>query len=222
MSPGDKPVGVVVVSDHRLFTDTFTEGLRRTSEARVVAVSGSWCEALDLISHADAAVAVLCPYLKDDGSFQFLRNVKKLIPRTRVIVIDNEAHFAIAREAIRLGAAGYFTHEDPLDEVTRGITGVTRGEYAFCAAIANSVIETKDGPRLVADIAHPELMLLTERELDVLMCIVMGDSVKAAAKRLDIAASTVDNHKTRLMRKLNAHRTYDLVKLAIRERLVPG
>jgi len=59
------------------------------------------------------------------------------------------------------------------------------------------------------------------RELEVLRLIAAGHSVKECAKLLGRSTSTIDNHKARLMKKLNCHRLVELTRLAIREGLVP-
>ncbi len=79
-----------------------------------------------------------------------------------------------------------------------------------------------DGVRLAADNYKNPLASLTPRETDVLVNLAKGNSVKQCAKALGIGTSTVGNHKTRLMKKLNVHKTVELVHLAMREGLVPG
>ena len=56
--------------------------------------------------------------------------------------------------------------------------------------------------------------------MDVLVHLAQGYSVKQCAKALGIGTSTAGNHKSRLMKKLNVHKTVDLTRLAIREGLV--
>lgn len=62
--------------------------------------------------------------------------------------------------------------------------------------------------------------LLTPREIEVLVYLAQGLSVKECARVMKRSPSTIDNHKTRLMRKLNIHRVVDLARLAVREKLV--
>lgn len=61
---------------------------------------------------------------------------------------------------------------------------------------------------------------MTPREIEVLKLVALGHSVKDCAELLDLAPSTVDNHKARLMKKLGVHKALDLTRLAIREGLV--
>jgi len=65
-----------------------------------------------------------------------------------------------------------------------------------------------------------DLDLLTPREMGVLKLIAQGNTVKHCAELLALAPSTVDNHKSRLMKKLGVHKSLDLTRLAIREGLV--
>lgn len=62
--------------------------------------------------------------------------------------------------------------------------------------------------------------LLTPREIEVLVYLAQGLSVKECARVMGRSPSTIDNHKTRLMRKLGMHRVVDLARFAVREGLI--
>jgi two-component system invasion response regulator UvrY len=68
--------------------------------------------------------------------------------------------------------------------------------------------------------AHPSLALLTARELQVMTLLARGYSVRRCAQQLGLAESTIDNHKSRLMKKLDIHKVVELTHLAIREGLI--
>ena len=61
---------------------------------------------------------------------------------------------------------------------------------------------------------------LTAREIEVLQLLAEGCTVRQCADKLDLAKSTVDNHKARLMKKLELHKTVDLVRVAVRHGLI--
>lgn len=64
------------------------------------------------------------------------------------------------------------------------------------------------------------LTTLSRREVEVLQLVGEGHSVRECAKELHLAVSTVDNHKSRLMKKTGARKSTDLVRFAIRSRLI--
>ena len=63
---------------------------------------------------------------------------------------------------------------------------------------------------------------LSRRELQTLELMCKGLSVKEIAERIELSANTVDNHKAHMMRKLDLHKSADVVRLAVREGLVEG
>jgi DNA-binding NarL/FixJ family response regulator len=92
----------------------------------------------------------------------------------------------------------------------------------FAPEIARRLVMSAEGVRLPATNGEHPLACLTPRETDVLINLAQGSSVKQCAKKLGIGASTVGNHKSRLMKKLNVHKTVELVHLAVRAGIVNG
>ncbi len=66
----------------------------------------------------------------------------------------------------------------------------------------------------------PHSLRLTKRELEVWTLIAEGNNASDCAQQLGIAVSTVDNHKSRLMKKLDIHKSIDLTRLAIKSGIV--
>ena len=79
---------------------------------------------------------------------------------------------------------------------------------------------TARGLRLKHTGDEPSLAQLTSRELQIMELLAMGYSVKQSADHLSLAESTIDNHKSRLMKKLDLHKTVELTHKAIKEGLV--
>ena len=97
-----------------------------------------------------------------------------------------------------------------------------RGERVFAPDIAARLVLSGDGVRLAPGGQGNPLSNLTPRETDVLIRLAQGYSVKQCAHALGIGTSTAGNHKSRMMKKLNVHKTVDLTRLAIHEGLVAG
>ncbi len=63
-------------------------------------------------------------------------------------------------------------------------------------------------------------LALTSREREVLKLLAEGKSTKEAAVALEIAAKTAETHRTNIMRKLDLHCVSDLVRYALRNKVV--
>jgi DNA-binding NarL/FixJ family response regulator len=81
---------------------------------------------------------------------------------------------------------------------------------------ANGLVE--NGSKLRIDL--PEVNALSKRETEILTLLAEGFSVRNCAAILGLSASTVDNHKSSMMKKLMVHKSADLVRLAVRNGLV--
>lgn len=60
-------------------------------------------------------------------------------------------------------------------------------------------------------IVETDLICLTERELDIVSCVIHGRSAKFIASILNISANTVNYHMKNIMRKLNCHTKDQLI-----------
>jgi DNA-binding NarL/FixJ family response regulator len=142
-------------------------------------------------------------------------------PNAKTILLDERSIDPHVREALRVKATGYLTKIQPCQQIENALRRAARGERVFAPDIADRLVLSSEGVRLAADSSASPLAGLTPREMDVLVHLAQGYSVKQCAKALGIGTSTAGNHKSRLMKKLKIHKTVDLTRLAIREGLVP-
>lgn len=211
----------MIVSSRRLLAETLWVSLKKHLDGWDVASADDPFKAVDVALQLKARVAIACPDLPSNGIYDFLRRLRATTREARAIVLDQDDTPTVAREAVRLGAAGYYTQADSLEALISAIREVMLGGYSFRPELSRSISFTPDGILLLSNRGDCAIDLLTERERDIFLRLASGDTVREAARILGISASTVDNHKTRLMRKLGVRRTVDLVRLAIREKLVP-
>ncbi len=137
------------------------------------------------------------------------------------IVLDDRVHDARVSSILKLRRISYLTRAatsrllaDTIERLGRG------GRRSFDPAVADRIMPSPCGLRLRIPTSSPSVAALSKREQEVLKLLALGLSVRECAEKLNIAASTVDNHKTRLMKKLDVHKSTQLVHLAIRDGLV--
>jgi len=119
-----------------------------------------------------------------------------------------------AREAATL-SAGYVSRIIEWKHfVNRVVQMATDGKIR--PSRANGLVE--NGSKLRIDL--PEVNALSKRETEILTLLAEGFSVRNCAAILGLSASTVDNHKSSMMKKLMVHKSADLVRLAVRNGLV--
>jgi DNA-binding NarL/FixJ family response regulator len=114
---------------------------------------------------------------------------------------------AYARRMFQMGARGYVTKNSSKDELVAAILEVKAGNKYICEEIKNIVAQQE----LEEDSDHPDMNLLSRREIDVVQLIKEGLSSKEIAKRLDISLKTVEVHRYNILRKLKLNNTASLV-----------
>ncbi len=155
------------------------------------------------------------------AAFDAVVRINERCPAVKTVLLDERTVDANAREGLRVQVAGYLTKEQPFHQVENALRRAARGERVFAPDIAARLVLSAEGVRLARDNSDNPLSVLTPREIDVLIHLAQGFSVKQCAKALGIGTSTAGNHKSRMMKKLGIHKTVDLTRMAIREGLVP-
>jgi DNA-binding NarL/FixJ family response regulator len=133
---------------------------------------------------------------------------------TRLVVTSAIDHPHRAIEAVRAGAAAFVTKGSGFDELVRAIVGAHRGESWVPPHLLTGVLDELRSAR-----AYPEgderIERLTQRESDVLECMMLGYDRARIAAELHVSINTVRTHAQNILMKLGAHSTLEAVCVAL-------
>jgi DNA-binding NarL/FixJ family response regulator len=138
----------------------------------------------------------------------------------RAVLLDERLNELNLHQVLLSQWAGYLTKEQSLSEIIAGMQEVSTGARVLAPSARQRVVMTAQGPRLRIDRPTSVLSRISKRELDVLLLVAQGYSVRETADLLGVKASTIENHKTRMMRKLHVHKSVDLTRIALQEGLL--
>jgi DNA-binding NarL/FixJ family response regulator len=186
---------------------------------RIIAVS----------QHIEAAV-VVCRHRRPDvliidGSLLFGEgspDVPLLLEQINywpMMVLDDEINEALLSVILKYPRIGYFTRATDFRGIAAGIRQLMRGEIAYCPSVRKRIQLAQDG-NLLPEQSESWISRLTPREIEVMKLISAGRTIRECADHLQISPSTIDNHKSRLMKKLDIHRSIDLMRFALHEGLI--
>ena len=133
----------------------------------------------------------------------------------RFIFITIHTEARLAAEAMRSGAHGYLLKQAAGKELLDAIKAVAAGRTYLTPLITGDVLRNLGTPD------EPGTRELTPRQRDVLRLLAQGKRMKEIAAELDLSVRTVESHKYQLLQTLNLESTADLVRFAIRQRIVP-
>lgn len=142
--------------------------------------------------------------------------VTKAFPKTNILILtvfeDQEKLFS----ALQSGASGYLLKKSKIIEIIEAIHDIYNGGSPMTPAIARKVLDFFSKPQ---NQPNPEEKL-SERELDILKCLVAGDSYKMIASNCFISMGTVRSHINNIYKKLHVNSKSEAVVKALKERLV--
>lgn len=130
-------------------------------------------------------------------------------PQLRILVFSGYDEQVYALRCLRAGAQGYLMKDSPENEIRTAVAAMLRDEKYSSSAIQqhllNSVIDNKPVEE------HP-LKRLTDRETEVLLLLVKGQSSASIAKQLNLQISTISTYKARIFEKLNVSNVIELAE----------
>jgi DNA-binding NarL/FixJ family response regulator len=205
-------ITVVIADDHIIFRQGLLKLLQSAEDIEVVADTGSPNEALHLIVEKMPDVAILDISMPVLSGIELLKEIEKKKICTKIVFLTMHNDSLTAKKAIQSNAAGYVLKDDAFEDLLYAVRAVASGGTFISPSISDKILKRKadDG----------EDRLLTRRECEVLRLIASGATNKKIADALSISVKTVETHRTRILQKLDAHSTAELVRYAIKTGLL--
>lgn len=208
-------ITVMLADDHTLLR----EGLRRLLEqAGDIAVQGeaaNGAEALKLLEQRAWDLLVLDMSMPGRNGVDLIRQIKSGHPDVPILVLTMHGEQQYAIQAIKAGASGFLTKDIAAEELVQAVRKVAGGGRYLSPSLAESIaFDRQDNTG-----ALPHL-LLSDRELSVFRHLASGLNNSDIARRLFLSVKTVSTYKSRILVKMNLRNQTDLVRYAIRHRLI--
>jgi DNA-binding NarL/FixJ family response regulator len=215
MAPPEK-LRVVLADDHPIYRKGLAKLLERAG-IEVVAEAPNGLAAIEAAERTAPDVIVMDLNMPRLSGVEATRRLTERSPSSRVLVLSVSAEEADVTDAIIAGATGYVLKDDPVEEVIAGIRATATGESLISSRIASMLLRRiRDRRR-----AEPELppVPLTERELQVLKLVADGKTNREIGRELFIGPSTVKNHISSILMKLQVDNRVQAAVHAVRKRI---
>jgi len=211
-------IRILLADDHTILRDGIRALLEDQPDMLVVgeAEDGNTAVKMACQLHPDAVVMdIAMPLL---NGLEATRQIRRDCPGVRVLILSMHDNEEYIRQALASGAMGYILKDAAAHDLLNAIRAVHRGESVLSPAITRLVIEDY----LRWGDVQPEDMTngLSPREREVLQLIAEGYTNKQIAGILSISIKTVQAHRANIMSKLDMHDRSELIKYAIRKKII--
>jgi Response regulator containing a CheY-like receiver domain and an HTH DNA-binding domain len=206
---------VLVVDDHeftregviRILTDNF-------SIAKVIR-AGTYEDAMEQIENGKFDLMILDINLPGKSGLEVLTSVRSSQPSLPILVLSMVPVSQYARRVLQAGATGYMTKSEPAEEFLKAVRAVSQGLRYFSPEVQQEIPDLVD-----ESINRPKHDKLSDREFEILQRMADGKSSKEIAGEFKITPNTVNSYRCRIMAKLHAKSTTDVIKYAYKNKLL--
>ncbi len=196
----NEPVRVMLVDDHNMVRIGLKAYFGTLPDIQVVGEAATGEEAVKLAGELAPDVVLMDLILPKMDGVEATRQVKKISPRTQVIVVTSYHEDEHIFPAIRAGALSYVLKDIDPDDLADAVRRASAGEAVLNPRVAARLVKEMRGQR--SDAVNP-FNELTDREMDVLKQIAAGKNNHEIAETLVISEKTVKSHVTNILNKLH-------------------
>ena len=201
---------VVIADDHALVRRGLRDVVSKVKGLSVVAEAADGLEAIVLCKAERPFLLTLDSGMPLARGVEVYAEVRRWSPETRIIVVTGFTSAGHLQDWIDNGVDGLFLKSCDPDLLVGGVAQVVDGKQAISPAVTAIIGQASDRPAL------------SGRERQILNLVADGHTNVVIGERLGISPKTVDNHRTRIMRKLDVHSIGQLIAYALREGLLDG
>ncbi len=212
---------ILIVDDHTLFREGLRSIIERGPGYEVIGEAGNAREGLKMVEKYKPDLVLLDISLPDRSGIELICDIVKLSTKTRVMIVSMHSKTDYIVKAFQAGATGYVIKESAASKLLQGIGSVLKGDYFMDAAVSQKVVKK------LAEIEEKKVKVtnttydaLTPREQEVMILVAEGLSTNQISERLFISPKTVENHRSRIMQKLNLRSTIELARYATKLGLI--
>jgi DNA-binding NarL/FixJ family response regulator len=203
------PYSIVLADDHALFRGGVKRIIKELPNLEVIGEAGDGLELLQLLKGLKPDLVILDISMPNLQGLEATREIKKLYPHIRVLLLTMHKKKEFIRQGIAEGADGFLLKEEADEVLLHAILAIREGKRFISPLLSQEVADLLIGKK------QPEL--LSSREKEVLQLLANGKSVKEIADLLFISTHTVRRHRENIMKKMNFKGMVELLKYAVVE-----
>jgi DNA-binding NarL/FixJ family response regulator len=222
--PGLKIYRIQIADDHSVVRRGIRAVLELEPNLEITSETSTGTETLEHVRKNHPDLLLLDLTMPEMNGLEIAAAVRKECPDTQIIILTMHFSEAVAREALKCGALGYMLKSDADTDLIAAVRHVRLNRTFFTGCLANkmidSFIEDPRGNKQLEAKSPAEDSPLTERELEVLRLLAMGEGNKKVALAMGVSTRTVESHRNHIMHKMRFTNFSDMVRYAIRIDLI--
>lgn len=206
---------IMIVDDH----DAVRRGVRTLVESRanycVVGEASNGREAMELAKESQPDIVILDYSIPELNGLDLSHQLKRASPRIEILIYTMHDREDLITEILHAGVRGFVLKSDTEKHLLAALDALSIHRPYFSGAVSETLLD-----KFLESKPQPTASSLTHREREIVQLIAEGRINKEIAQLLNISVKTVETHRASTMHKLKLRTTADLVRYAIRNRII--
>jgi DNA-binding NarL/FixJ family response regulator len=211
---------LLLADDHEIVRQGLRSILATQRDCEVVGEAADGRQAVTMAKELSPDVVILDIAMPSLNGLEATRQILKARPQTKVLILTMHEADSVIREVLDAGARGYILKTDAGRDLVTAVESLRRNKAFFTSRVSQMILDgfLKGDPRPRA--AESGGIRLTPRQREIVQLLAEGKSSKEVAVTLDLSVKTAETHRANIMRKLDCHSVSEVVRYAIRNKII--
>jgi DNA-binding NarL/FixJ family response regulator len=210
---------ILIADDH----DLIRRGLKALLEPRgwtICAEAHTGREAVEQATELTPEIALLDITMPELNGIEAARKIRKASPNTEILILSVHYSDQLVRDVVGAGVRGYIVKSDSDRDLVAAVEALAKHRPFFTPLATEAMLTGLNSASSGLEKPEPTEDRLTSREREILQLLSEGKSSKEVASVLDLSVKTAETHRSNIMRKLKIHNVTELVRYAVRNRII--
>jgi len=216
--PSREAIRLIIADDHSIVREGIKAVLMMADDILVAGEASSGNQALRIARKTSVDIYVLDLAMPSLNGLEVMARLLQKDKKAKIIILSMHDDRPTIEKAFHAGARGYLGKETATEHIVRAVRTVYRGRSYLSPSVSGVEMDE------MIDAASGKLRQprpgLTSREREIIQMVAEGSGNKQIAYKLQITLNTVHVHRHNIALKLDIHKQTDLVRYAVKERIV--
>jgi two-component system, NarL family, response regulator NreC len=214
-----KTLRVLLADDHKVVRQGTRALLSAIPEWEIVGEADNGRDAVSLTAELKPDIVILDIGMPELNGLDATRQIKKKSPETEVLIFTGQETEELVHDVFDSGARSYIMKTDAADHLIDALKALSEHKHFFTSRISEIVFARYVQGKKALEGA-PERSRITDREREIVQLLAEGKSSKEIGTILGISVRTVETHRAAIMKKLGLKSFSELIRYAVRNKII--
>jgi DNA-binding NarL/FixJ family response regulator len=211
---------ILIADDHEVVRQGLRALVERDSGMTVCGEAVNGRVAVEMAVRLLPDLVILDVSMPEINGVEAARQIRRKCPRVAILMLTMHESDALLEDALALGVRGFVLKSDAAVELIAAIQAVTGEKFFVSSGVAANLVGTFLADATASRARAARKSRLTAREREIVQLLAEGKTSKEIASILQVAVKTIETHRANIFKKLGAHSIADVVRYAIRNKIV--